>query len=57
MFFDWPTYREMEQGINAPQSLSALRGGPTMNVNGGFWDLNGFSFDGGYFVNPPPAVP
>jgi hypothetical protein len=38
--------------VNAPQSLSNSRGGPTMNVNGGLWDMNNFSFDGGYFVNP-----
>ncbi|HKS73825.1 MAG TPA: carboxypeptidase regulatory-like domain-containing protein [Terriglobales bacterium] len=39
-------------GVNAPQSLSDARSGPTMNVNGGLFNQNDFMFDGAYFVNP-----
>jgi len=38
--------------VSAPQSLYDARGGPTMNVNGGEFDMNNFMFDGAYFANP-----
>lgn len=38
--------------VSAPQYLSDARSGPTMNVNGGQKNMNLFTFDGGYFVNP-----
>lgn len=38
--------------VSAPQYLSDARSGPTMNVNGGEKNMNLFTFDGGYFVNP-----
>jgi hypothetical protein len=38
--------------VSAPQFLSDARSGPTMNVNGGQKNMNLFTFDGGYFVNP-----
>jgi hypothetical protein len=38
--------------VSAPQSLSDARSGPTMNVNGGEFDMNNFMFDGAYFANP-----
>src|SRR5208337_1208240 len=31
--------------VSAPQSLYDARGGPTMNVNGGEYDMNNFMFD------------
>lgn len=38
--------------VSAPQYLSDARSGPTMDVNGGQKNMNLFTFDGGYFVNP-----
>jgi hypothetical protein len=38
--------------VKAPQYLSDARSGPTMNVNGAEGNMNLFTFDGGYFVNP-----
>jgi hypothetical protein len=38
--------------VNAPQSLTDARSGPTMNVNGSLETQNMFTFNGGIFVNP-----
>ena len=38
--------------VSAPQRLDDARSGPTMNVNGGQMNMNNFTFDGGYFINP-----
>ncbi len=38
--------------VSAPQSLSDARSGPTMNVNGGQFDMNNFTFNGAYFADP-----
>jgi hypothetical protein len=39
-------------GVYAPESLSATFSGPIMNVNGGRGNMNMFTFDGAYFINP-----
>ncbi len=38
--------------VNAPESLSDARSGPTMSANGGRSNMNNFTFDGAYFINP-----
>jgi hypothetical protein len=38
--------------VQAPQSLSDARSGPTMNVNGGRANVNLFTLNGAYFLNP-----
>jgi hypothetical protein len=39
-------------GVSAPESLNDTRGGPLMNVNGGRGNMNMYTFDGAYFINP-----
>jgi hypothetical protein len=43
--------------VSAPQRLDDARSGPAMNVNGGQINMNNFTFDGGYFVNPSRNTP
>jgi hypothetical protein len=38
--------------VNAPQQLSDARSGPEMDVNGGRPNMNLFTFNGAYFMNP-----
>jgi hypothetical protein len=38
--------------VEAPESLSSARGGPQMNANGGRGNMNLYTFDGSFFVNP-----
>jgi hypothetical protein len=38
--------------VSAPESLTDTRSGPTMDVNGGRVNVNLFTFDGAYFLNP-----
>mgnify|MGYP002153789003 CR=1 FL=1 len=38
--------------VNAPQQLSDARSGPEMDVNGGRANMNLFTFNGAYFMNP-----
>lgn len=38
--------------VSAPQIMADTRSGPEMNVNGGRGDMNSFTFDGAYFINP-----
>ncbi|MGH9327965.1 MAG: carboxypeptidase regulatory-like domain-containing protein, partial [Terriglobia bacterium] len=38
--------------VSAPESLSCSRAGPTMNVNGGRSNMNNFTFDGAFFMQP-----
>jgi hypothetical protein len=38
--------------VSAPESLNDTRSGPEMNVNGGRGNMNMFTFDGAYFINP-----
>lgn len=38
--------------VGTPQSMGDVRGGPTMDVNGGRPNMNLFMLDGGYFNNP-----
>jgi Carboxypeptidase regulatory-like domain len=38
--------------VSAPEDLACARAGPTMDVNGGRADMNLFTFDGAYFINP-----
>ena len=39
-------------GVRAPESLSSARSGPQMNANGGRGNMNLYTFDGSFFVNP-----
>jgi hypothetical protein len=38
--------------VSAPESMTDVRSGPVMNVNGGRANFNFFTFDGAYFINP-----
>jgi hypothetical protein len=38
--------------VNAPENITDVRSGPTMNVNGGRAGNNLFTLDGAYFLNP-----
>ncbi|MGH9325599.1 MAG: carboxypeptidase regulatory-like domain-containing protein [Terriglobia bacterium] len=38
--------------VSAPEDMTNVRNGPVMNVNGGRGNVNFFTFDGAYFINP-----
>ncbi len=39
-------------GVKAPQNLNTARSGPEMDVNGGRPNMNLFTFNGAFFMNP-----